>query len=208
MSPSPVLLPASPSAPLTDLPESIVDFSEPVKLGSGISGVVYKIKVSSNGHSQEVAVKLIERPKDFEQERKTYAHLISRGVRRIIPDVYGYRQWTRSRWQTEFPPSLSWERPSGGGIFMEFLGFNLKHYYDEDVSFNPTFIADYLHIVWTLRKMHVHHKDFGLNLFLVGTTQRLAMLDFAYSTLSLSSEALEEIWKRHSAGILKRCVSP
>jgi hypothetical protein len=98
--------------------------------------------------------------------------------------------------------------PSGGGIFMEFLGFNLKRYYNEDVNINPTFIADYLHITWTLRKMHVDHKDFGLNLFLVGTKQRLVLLDFAYSTVLLSAEPLEDIWKWYSAGIFKDCVSP
>jgi hypothetical protein len=202
---SSVLLPASSSKPLARLSDAISQFSNPIEIGRGASGIVYKIEVSLEGRTQHAAVKLFHSREDFEQEKTTYSHLIVHGVRHVIPDVYGYRNWTQARWQREFP-TLSAEMPSAGGIFMEWLGPDMMPYYDERVDINPTFIADYLNIIWKLRRAKVYHKDLSLNLVLVGPEKRLVLLDFAYSTLSLSSQELERRWRRLVTGIMSDCV--
>ena len=203
---SPVLVAASPSNPLTQLPDEVCEFLDPIEVGRGRSGVVYRVQIRSNDYTQFIAVKMFEDIDDFEQEIKTYSHLISRGIQDMIPDVYGYRRWRRSQWEKEFPTLHSWDMPNAGGIFMEYLGPDLKPVYDDSLEIDPTYIADYLDIMWMLRKTHVYHKDIDLNLFLAGPERRLVVLDFAYSTLSLTSNALETDWKNSTEGIMKECV--
>jgi hypothetical protein len=149
---------------------------------------------------------MIDDLEEFEQEIKTYGRLTSCGVQGMIPDVYGYRRWTRSRWRDEFPTLDSGSMPHAGGIFMEYLGPNLTPGYDTGREVDPTYIANYLDIMWMLRKTHVYHKDLGLNLFVTGHKNRLVLLDFAYSTLSLSRSALETAWKDSAEGVLRNCV--
>ena len=200
---SPVLVAASSSNPLTELPDKVSEFLDPIEIGRGRSGIVYRVNLSSGDCNQLVAIKMIDGLEEFEQEIKTYSHLISRGIQGKIPDVYGYRRWTRSRWKKEFPTLDSWDMPHAGGIFMEYLGPDLTPVYDAGMPVDPSYIAEYLDIMWMLRKTHVYHKDFGLNLFVTGPKKRLVLLDFAYSTISLTSSALETEWKDSTEGILK-----
>src|SRR5437868_927833 len=64
---SPVLLPASPSNPFTELPKEIHEFANPTEVGRGRSGVVYKIRITSSQGTQVVVVKLIDSLEDYEQ---------------------------------------------------------------------------------------------------------------------------------------------
>lgn len=199
---SPVLVAASPTNLLTELRDEICLFLDPIEIGRGRSGIVYRVRI----RTQLVAIKMMNKVDELEQEIKTYSHLTSCGVRGIIPDVYGYRRWTSSRWRNEFPTLDSWDMPSAGGIFMEYLGPSLIPYYDSGRDIDPSYIAEYLDIMWILRKTHVYHKDVGLNLFVRGSSKTLVLLDFAYSTLSMTSSALETRWKKSAQRVLRDCV--
>ena len=202
---SPVLVAASPTCPLTELPDEFCQFLDPIEIGRGRSGIVYRVQISTDGHSHFAAVKMMDDRDEFEQEIKAYDRLTSQGFHGLIPDIYGYRRWTRARWKDEFPSLYSSDKPAAGAIFMEYLGPDLKLSYDgRDID--PTYIAEYLDIMWMLRKTHVYHKDIDLNLFVCEPRKTLVLLDFAYSTLSLTSSALEMEWKNSALGILRDCV--
>ena len=202
---SPVLFAASPTNPLKELLDEIYEFREPIEIGRGWSGIVYRVQISSNNCTQLVAIKMMDVLEEFEQEIKTYGHLTSHGVEGMIPDVYGYRRWSLSRCRKEFPSLDTLDRPSAGGIFMEYLG-PLTPDYDAGRDIHPAYIAEYLDIMWMLRKTHVYHNDLGLNLFVAGPNKNLVLLDFAYSTLSLTRNALEAQWINSTRRILMDCV--
>ena len=54
----PILLPASRSERLAELPKEIWEFVDPIEVGRGRSGTVYRIEVGLNNWTQEIAVKL------------------------------------------------------------------------------------------------------------------------------------------------------
>ena len=127
-----MLVAASLSYPLTEFPDKVYEFLDPIEVERDRSAILYRAQFHSNDCTQFVAIKLID-----EQEIKTYSHLISSDVQRKILDIYGYRRWIRSRWKKQSPTLDSWDVPHAGGIFMEYLDPDLTPVYDAGRQVDP-----------------------------------------------------------------------
>jgi hypothetical protein len=195
---------------MREIPSHITTFTDAVEIDWGGSGMVYKVTARSQDREQVVAVKFFERLTEFELERDMYTWMVAHGTRRFIPDVFGWRKWTTPHeFQRQFPSLSTIDRPPGaGGLFMEWLGDDMKQFEDPTLEKTPADIAEYIHVVEALRGMRVAHLDFAKNVFLVGVGRRIVVLDCAYASNGLAVERLDYDFTRRVQNVLNDYVSP